>query len=400
MRLPRRGGVNVGGVDVGGVVGVVGVVFVLVVVVVVVVVVVAAVVVVVVVVVGVVVVVVVVVVVAVVVVVVVVFADTYLACVLYIVLISLVAVASLLVVQASDEAPEGGGEKASGSGGALGSCRIAGADAGGVPAAAEVDEKDEKDKKDAEVDEKDDEKLPLRQDGFPARTFTERNGDLFKTLTMPKADHHLTVLAGLRAAKLRTLHRDEVEGYLLFALAQEVVKEYRSSVWMREPDQAVKEDALRQRCKSKEDVQRTMTSNFRTAMYERFGGTPWMIWYVATGDVDDALVELVNEHITQQVRTKGSREPSTTGPHPNPKLSARNTAKTTGQIVPPRRGVQHMVTDAKKKRKEAKVLETALANMMVHDPQCERRATRNKQTMVEATIENKSPHIAMAIALQ
>jgi hypothetical protein len=169
---------------------------------------------------------------------------------------------------------------------------------------------------------------------------------------------------------------------------------------MREPDQAEKERELRHRCKNKEDVQRTMTSNWRTAMYERFGGIPWMIWYVATGDVDDALIDLVNVHITHMVRTKGNREPSTTGPHPNPKLSARNTARATGQTVPPRGGVQHMQSEAKKKRKEAKTLEIALQNMMLNDPQCKRQATYHKWQMVEATIENKSPHIAMAIALQ
>ena len=59
-----------------------------------------------------------------------------------------------------------------------------------------------------------------------------------------------------------------------------------------------------------------------------------------------------------------------------------------------------MQSEAKKKRKDAKTLETALRNMMVDDPQCERWVTRNKQAMVEATSENKSPHIAMAIALQ
>jgi hypothetical protein len=265
------------------------------------------------------------------------------------------------------------------------------------PAAAAAEGAGEQD---AEVDEKDDVKLTLRQDGFPARTFAERNGDLFKTLTMHKADVHLNVLAGLRAAKLRAENRDEVDGYLQLAEAQEVVKEYRSSVWSREPEQRAKEEALRRRCNSKEDVQRTVTSNFRTAMYERFGGLPWMIWYVATGDVDDALVDLVNAHITQQVRIKGSREPSTTGPHPNPKLSARNAATRAGQQTPPHRGVQHTVTEAKEARKKAKGLEKQVEKMLEEDPQCWYWATRQKHAEMEATIENKSPHIAMAIAWQ
>ena len=156
---------------------------------------------------------------------------------------------------------------------------------------------------------------------------------------------------------------------------------------------------MRRRCNSNEDVQRTVASNWRTAMYERFGGLPWMIWFVATGDVDDALVDLVNEHIAQQVRNKGNREPRASGPHPAPKLSARNAATRAGQQTPPRRGVQHKVTEAKEARKKAKAMEKQ-AQKMQDDPKVWVSDLNRKRREVEATIENKSPHIAMAITWQ
>jgi hypothetical protein len=264
------------------------------------------------------------------------------------------------------------------------------------PAAAAAEGAGEEDAEVDETDRQDDEKLPLRRDGFPARTFAERNGDLFKTLSMPKADVHLDKLAEIRAAKLRSRGWDEVDGYLKLDAAQEVVKEYRTSVWSREPEQTAKEEELRRRCSSKEDVQRTVASNFRTAMYERFGGLPWMTWYVATGDVDDVLVDLVNEHISQQVRDKGHREPSTSGPHPAPKLSARNAATSAGQVAPPHRGVQHTVTEAKEARKKAKALEKYVEKLE-NDRRSTARSVQRKRDEMEATIENKSSHIVLAI---
>ena len=107
----------------------------------------------------------------------------------------------------------------------------------------------------------------------------------------------------------------------------------------------------------------------------------------STGDVDDALVDLVNEHIAQQVRNKGNREPRASGPHPAPKLSARNAATRAGQQTPPHRGVQHKVTEAKEARKKAKALEKQ-AEKMQYDPKVSVRALHWKRGEVEATIEN------------
>ncbi len=107
---------------------------------------------------------------------------------------------------------------------------------------------------------------------------------------------------------------------------------------------------------STQAVARTNLSNFRTACFERFGGLPWLAWYLAIGDIPPELVDYVNEFISDKVRAEAQREPSRR-PVPGPKLSARSAAIRAGESPPPKVGVQHTVVEAKQARKRAKALD-------------------------------------------
>ena len=53
------------------------------------------------------------------------------------------------------------------------------------PAAAAAEGTGEQDAEEDETERHEHEKRPFRRDGFPARTFAERNGDLFRSRIMP-----------------------------------------------------------------------------------------------------------------------------------------------------------------------------------------------------------------------
>ena len=109
-----------------------------------------------------------------------------------------------------------------------------------------------------------------------------------------------------------------------------------------------------------EQLSRTLTSHFRVALYERFGGRVWFKILVAIGDVPTELLDYVNEHNAIQIREAG-REPSLSEPIEGAKLSKRNLAARKGESVPPRTGVQHKSSHAKDLRKEARSLDWKIA---------------------------------------
>ena len=97
-----------------------------------------------------------------------------------------------------------------------------------------------------------------------------------------------------------------------------------------------------------------MLSCFRTALYERFGGLPWVQWFLAIGDLPDDLFNLATEYNLAKVR-EANREPRReNAPHPNPKLAPRAHAASHGLPLPNKQGVQHELTQAKKARKQAR----------------------------------------------
>ena len=81
-----------------------------------------------------------------------------------------------------------------------------------------------------------------------------------------------------------------------------------------------------------------------------------MHWFLMLGDLPRELIELANEHIRRRVQTTEDREPRTEK-HPNPKLSARNSAASRGEPVPEKTGVSHVRKEACEARKQARLLE-------------------------------------------
>ncbi len=194
----------------------------------------------------------------------------------------------------------------------------------------------------------------MRRDGLPCRALVDRSGDLFVAFdtsarTASEALRHVTQL------RLRALGpAGDPDDYLSMVQQKWVAKEYQEA-WLREPENAAKLDELRQRCKTEDAIKRTIASNYRVACFQRFGGQPWLYWYIAIGDIPSDLVNLVNEHIGQRIREAG-REPSSVQ-QPGPWLSRRSLAASQGADVPPPTGVQHTLSQAKVARKWAKTMD-------------------------------------------
>ena len=108
---------------------------------------------------------------------------------------------------------------------------------------------------------------------------------------------------------------------------------------------------------------RTISSNFRTWCFQMLGGVNWVHLFVATGEVSDRLITLVNEHNAAVIRREApGREPSA-DLAPGPRRSRRNVALARGvpeYDAPPRCGVQHFESRAKALRQIARELKKEL----------------------------------------
>ena len=114
-------------------------------------------------------------------------------------------------------------------------------------------------------------------------------------------------------------------------------------------------------------------------MYERFGGVAWATWYAAIGDIPDEIFDLANDHVAQRILRFAGRQPRTEGKHPKPRLSKRGLAASQGAPMLAKQGVQHLETEAKKARRQAKAAwKEALAGYYrtwKWDPQCAKART-------------------------
>ena len=179
-------------------------------------------------------------------------------------------------------------------------------------------------------------------------------GDLYerRICTSDPPPHSWPLLLALRESKLDQMGYAPSD-YLHFASVQQVIREYRVR-WLGEADTGAKVAELQSRCKTTNAQTRTLHSNFRTALYERFGGLPWVQWFVAIGDLPEDLFSLAAEYNLAKVR-EANREPRRENtPHPCPKLAPRAQAASLGQPLPDKQGVQHYLTQAKKARKQAR----------------------------------------------
>ena len=219
----------------------------------------------------------------------------------------------------------------------------------------------------------------------------ERVGDLFErtiwTSSLPA--HTWLLLEELRHNKLHQLGRNQ-EDYLEFSRAQEVIREYRSH-WMKEPETVQQAQALHVRCPTQSAVSRTMQSCFRTMLYERFGGLPWVQWYIAIGDLPDDLFRLATAYNLERVAEAG-REPRTERePHPYPKLAPRALAASQGLDLPQKKGVQHTLTEAMIARRQAKYLQSKVDLALWAWEQGSSRMTRREWNDLKRKSEEHIP---------
>ena len=86
------------------------------------------------------------------------------------------------------------------------------------------------------------------------------------------------------------------DAFMPLPWAREVVRKIKQR-WQAEPAQRRKAVELQGMGLSEDAVHRTMSSNFRVAMYCKFGGVPWLTWYLCIGDIPATLVGIVNAYI-------------------------------------------------------------------------------------------------------
>jgi hypothetical protein len=133
--------------------------------------------------------------------------------------------------------------------------------------------------------------------------------------------------------------------YLPWCRCQEVMRCLKQG-WEQEPRNVALKAQLHERCSGPDAVQRTMTSRFRTAMFERFGGVSWATWYSAIGDLPEDVFKLANAVMADRISNLAGRQPRAEGKHPEPRLSKKRAlAASQGRIVPEML-VQHVVAQA------------------------------------------------------
>ena len=217
----------------------------------------------------------------------------------------------------------------------------------------------------------------MRKGGFPTRIWVDRSGDFFKNATTtsrtfsgisvrvsqmeeaPVIDA-LTEVVVLRLQKLQTLRLHKY-AFLEEKHRQDVVKQLKARWYAREDEG--RKAALWMNSRTSDVYTRTIASNFRTWCFQMLGGVNWVHLFVATGEVSDRLITLVNEHTADVIRREArGREPSA-DLAPGPRRSLRNEALANGipeDDAPPRRGVQHIETRAKALRATARELKKQL----------------------------------------
>ena len=217
----------------------------------------------------------------------------------------------------------------------------------------------------------------MRKGGFPTIIWVDRSGDFFKNATTRsrtfssisvRVSHSeerpvidaLTEVVLLRLQKLRSLRLSKY-GFLEAEHRQDVLKQLKAAWYAREDEG--RKAAVWMNCRTSDGYTRTIQSNFRTWCFQMLGGVNWAHLFVATGEVSDRLVSLVNEHNDDVIRREArGREPSA-DLAPGPRRSLRNEALAKGipeDDAPPRLGVQHFESRAKALRQIARELKKEL----------------------------------------
>ena len=100
---------------------------------------------------------------------------------------------------------------------------------------------------------------------------------------------------------------------------------------------------------------RNMASYHKTFLFLTYGGQLWAILLACLGWVDVSVVVVVNDVLSQRI-TDAGRTPDgdLDAEIPDPRLSRRALAASQGQALPEKRGVNHVTSEAKSKRDQAK----------------------------------------------
>ena len=101
---------------------------------------------------------------------------------------------------------------------------------------------------------------------------------------------------------------------------------------------------LGNRTRSNERVQRNATSYYRTYQHESIGGREWVNILIATGDIDDTVVTIMNELVQDRLRVSCST------------AEARQKKRSERELTSAQ-GIQHTQSEAKRWRAWAKSLD-------------------------------------------
>ena len=206
---------------------------------------------------------------------------------------------------------------------------------------------------------------PFRREGLPCRAVVQRSGDRFVVSSPAEMTDFIRRVLRCRADELNARGSRTYEEFLPLD-AQKRIREKVESEWLQEPQtQLLSGEVWRRACATAREAtergeraspndlyKRSMRSYWKTTVFHRFGGLPWLYALSAIGHVPASFVETYQAIIDEKIRAAG-REPQAQGPVAGPRLSERALAASQGHDVPPIRGVQHRVSDAKRLRQQA-----------------------------------------------
>ena len=188
----------------------------------------------------------------------------------------------------------------------------------------------------------------VRRDGLPVWLLVLRHEDKYQLLEpCPKRNYcRLAEVVLLRERKLEALSLPR-DGILAEEHRRSVVRGLYEA-WLASEDPA-KLEHLWKRSETNDAYHRTLRSNWRRHCFSYYGGLEWLHLFVATGEITDAIIGLVNAHIDSVI------ERGRTDDVDSPRLSERKRSLRDGSDRPPPLcGVRHRISPNKRRRQEIK----------------------------------------------
>ena len=203
-----------------------------------------------------------------------------------------------------------------------------------------------------------------RRDGLPIRALVQREADVFVVTNLKWQRLSLSRVLYLRSKEvLLCAHATDV---ILDKTAVTRVKKTLYREWHREKStlplkvkvwknaQVMAKERRRQgeRASPKDCYDRSMKSYWKTVVFHRYGGEMWLDMLIATGHVNAAVVQIVNEVVANKILLVAKRAPVHDPEQAQPSTRPRSLAlaSSQGQV----RGVNHHHTPAHVLRDQAR----------------------------------------------